>query len=137
MQRLGANEYSGHVGDGGLQGHSVGGLYPLIVYGAGINPTRFGVMNGATGEDTGPIFEDYGAAAHVAELVKELADVRRAIGLKPRSLACMRGLAGIARLPVFRAPDAPQTTQPTAYEMREAAALANLEEDATGSRHAA
>lgn len=102
MQRLASNEYSGHVGSGGLQGHSVGGLYPLIIYGAGITPTRFGVMNGATGEDTGPIFEDYGAAADLAGLVKEIADVRRSIGLTPRSLASMRELAGLARLPQFR-----------------------------------
>jgi len=46
--------------------NSIGGLCPLIIYGAGIDPTRFGVMNGVTGEDTGPIFENYNAAAHAA-----------------------------------------------------------------------
>jgi hypothetical protein len=68
MQQIGSNEYSGHVGSGGLQGHSVGGLYPWIIYGTGGG--TFGVMNGATGQDTGAVFTDYPVAGEWAERFK-------------------------------------------------------------------
>ena len=68
MQQIGSNEYSGHVGSGGLQGHSVGGLYPWIIYGTGGG--TFGVMNGATGQDTGAVFTDYPGAGEWAERFK-------------------------------------------------------------------
>lgn len=50
-------EYSGHVGTGGLQGHSVGALYPFAVYGQETaSGTRYGVLNTATGWESGPRF---------------------------------------------------------------------------------
>ena len=43
-------KYTGHVGEGGLQGHSIGGFYPYIVYGQETpDGVRYGVLNGATG----------------------------------------------------------------------------------------
>jgi hypothetical protein len=64
-------KYTGHVGNGGLQGHSVGALYPYVVYGqetpAGL---RYGVMNGTKDADTGPIFRECKAAYAAAEELK-------------------------------------------------------------------
>lgn len=47
--------YQGHAGQGGLQNHSVGGCYPFTVFGKG-DPTSYGVLNAATGEETAPVF---------------------------------------------------------------------------------
>lgn len=55
-------KYTGHVGNGGLQGHSIGALYPYVVYGQETpNGTRYGVQNGATGYDTGANWDCAGA----------------------------------------------------------------------------
>lgn len=65
--------YTGHVGSGGLQGHSVGGCYPFTVYGHtrdADSPTTYGVLNAATGEDTGPIYPDAARAWAVADECK-------------------------------------------------------------------
>jgi hypothetical protein len=50
-------QYTGHVGEGGLQGHSVGALYPYIVYGQETpDGTRYGVQKADSNFDTGPRF---------------------------------------------------------------------------------
>lgn len=84
--------YTGHVGEGGLQGHSVGACYPFTVYGFSHDaeaPVTYGVLNAATGEDTGPIYGDAARAWTVAELCKSGAtDIARiryfiACGVRP------------------------------------------------------
>lgn len=47
--------YQGHAGQGGLQNHSIGGCYPFTVFGKG-DPTMYGVLNAATGEETAAIY---------------------------------------------------------------------------------
>lgn len=47
--------YQGHAGQGGLQNHSVGGCYPFTVFGRG-DPTAYGLLNAATGEETAAIY---------------------------------------------------------------------------------
>lgn len=52
--------YQGHAGQGGLQNHSVGGCYPFAVFGRG-DPTAYGVLNAATGEESAAAFTCAGA----------------------------------------------------------------------------
>lgn len=47
-QRIAAAKYSGHVGDGGLQGHSVSAAYPWIIVGYGDD--TWAAENACTGE---------------------------------------------------------------------------------------
>lgn len=57
--------YTGHVGQGGLQGHSVGDVYPWIVYGQETTAgTMYGVMHASDGRDTGPQFDSLAAVEH-------------------------------------------------------------------------
>jgi len=65
----------GHAGEGGLQTHSVGGLYPYhpVAYGNG----KWSIHNLVTGERTAAVFEDYTLAATWAERFK----------LEPREMA--------------------------------------------------
>ena len=66
--------YTGHVGEGGLQGHSIGGYYPFIIYGQETaQGTCYGVLNGATGFDTGPIFGTAAGAHGMADVLKSQA----------------------------------------------------------------
>lgn len=75
-------KYTGHVGQGGLQGHSIGGLYPYVVYGQETaEGTRYGVMNGTTGTDTGAKYDCAGAyqaaerlkgREHTAEMMRRI-----------------------------------------------------------------
>lgn len=44
-------KYTGHVGTGGLQGHSVSECYPWIVVGYGTTPTTYAAGNMVTGEE--------------------------------------------------------------------------------------
>lgn len=60
--------YQGHAGEGGLQAHSVGGLYPWIIVGFGDG--TFSVMNGAAGQQLSARFRDYDEAAARAERLK-------------------------------------------------------------------
>lgn len=65
--------YAGHAGAGGLQQHSVGGLYPFAVVGFGSDNVQgytYSVQNLVTGELLRARFEDYDAAAAWAELFK-------------------------------------------------------------------
>lgn len=63
--------YTGHVGSGGLQGHSIGGYYPFIVYGQETEDgLRYGVLNGATGFDTGPVCLTAWGAHETADKLK-------------------------------------------------------------------
>jgi hypothetical protein len=78
-------KYTGHVGSGGLQGHSVGALYPYIVYGKETpEGTRYGVQNGVSGYDSGPQFDCAGAYQR-AEFAKNrdtgVAMMRQALAL--------------------------------------------------------
>ncbi len=36
-----AVEYTGHAGDGGLQGHSIGSIYPYVIYRKAFNGEEF------------------------------------------------------------------------------------------------
>lgn len=48
MNRIASGKYSGHVGDGGLQGHSVSAAYPWIIIGFGDD--TWAASNACTGE---------------------------------------------------------------------------------------
>lgn len=63
--------YTGHgAATGGLQSHSVGELYPFDVYGQETpQGTRYGVVNLATGDATGPLWCIEDAARFARELV--------------------------------------------------------------------
>lgn len=63
-----ARVYEGHAGDGGLQTHSVGGLYPWMTPAFGDG--TFGVENAVTGQKLTCRFDDYEAAAEWAERLK-------------------------------------------------------------------
>lgn len=83
-------KYTGHVGNGGLQGHSVGALYPYVVYGQETTDgTRYGVQNGATGFDTGPHWDCAGAYGR-AEWMKRRDD---GVAMMRHALALYRGAA--------------------------------------------
>ena len=71
-----SNSYTGHgAATGGLQRHSIGELYPLDVYGQQVNgETLYGVVDLATGEETGARWDVYGAT----ELAREIKRVREA-----------------------------------------------------------
>lgn len=66
--------YQGHAGSGGLQNHSIGGLYPFTVFGRecewlpGQWSTAYGVMNTATGEETPAVFTCAGAHTLASEI---------------------------------------------------------------------
>ena len=65
-------KYTGHVGEDGLQGHSIGGLYPYIIYGQETpEGVRYGVMNGATGESIPAQYSRAADAYDVAESFKK------------------------------------------------------------------
>lgn len=69
---LRAAVYQGHAGEGGLQKHSVGGLYPwaVVSFGDGTHT----VANLATGKQLRCRFRDYDIAAEWAEQFKEGGD---------------------------------------------------------------
>jgi hypothetical protein len=60
--------YTGHAGEGGLQQHSVGGLYPYhpVAYGNG----KWAVHNLVSGKRTAAVLDDYSCAAEWAERFK-------------------------------------------------------------------
>ena len=58
----------GHAGSGGLQNHSIGALYPYIVYGQETpSGTRYGVLNGSTGASIPAQYNMAATAYKVAE----------------------------------------------------------------------
>ena len=60
--------YLGHAGEGGLQTHSIGGLYPYLPVGYGHG--KWAVHNLVSGERTAAVFDDYSEAAEWAERFK-------------------------------------------------------------------
>lgn len=67
--------YLGHVGEGGLQRHSIGKIYPLIVYGKdqwSFGDTRYHIMDARTGHTFLRSFESSALAEGHAELIHSL-----------------------------------------------------------------
>ena len=64
------NQYKAHTAEsGGLQGHSIGGTYPIGVFGKETDHgTRYGVMNFATGEELSFGFSTCAAAHQQARI---------------------------------------------------------------------
>lgn len=73
--RIASPKYSGHVGDGGLQGHSVSAAYPWIIRGIGDDWQAYNATSGQTYPRRERIAEaqrDLGAAVAARRATKEL-----------------------------------------------------------------
>jgi hypothetical protein len=70
MERIASNKYSGHVGDGGLQGHSVSHAYPWIVIGIGNDWQAYNVVTDESYPRRRAISEAY-RDLHVAIAVRD------------------------------------------------------------------
>lgn len=57
-----AVEYTGHAGDGGLQGHSIGAIYPFVIYRKAFDGKEFFCILRPCGRPSMFIYETYDEA---------------------------------------------------------------------------